>query len=336
MFKGNRTERSDVSKVCFIPSFMANFSLVLQSKWKHLEKSLKKNDKLNNMYDRLKDKIQSKGYELKDIKKSIEECDRKENLNIKKVNRFMKDMKIKLSRMKPHLFELNLTVHNLIGEVCEDDFELKHLEADRVKEDLVEVYEAWDEVSLMVSERLARHEDTGNKLRTVEDELEEVTKFLTKETRDLVERRTNTDSGISDGSDVRVDRDKRIQEHEDTIMMMKETVTEISKNHPSSSFYLSNIIKALSLSSSQLNKLKTITVFSKPSVISPEKTGRERHPSKSHKTLKKLSKYWRLMSFLLLITLFVSVLTMPYCCEHSNPIYVLLPSITYTSGMRPM
>ena len=67
------------------------------------------------MYDGLKDKIQYKGYELKDIKKSIEESDRKKNMHIKKVYRFMKDLKIKLSRMKPHLFELNLTVHNLMG-----------------------------------------------------------------------------------------------------------------------------------------------------------------------------------------------------------------------------
>jgi len=301
---------------------------------------LKKDDKLKNMYDGLKDKMQSKGYELKDIKKSIEERDRKKNMSIKKENRFMKDVKIKLSRMKPHLFELNLTVHNLIGEVFEDDVELKHLEADRVKDDLVEVYEAWDEVSLMVSERLARQEDTGNELRTVEAGLEEVTKFLTKETRNLVERRTNTDSGISDSSDMRLDLDNRIAEQEDTIMMMKETVTEISKNQPSSSFYLTNIIKALSLNSTQLNKLKTITAASKPlagtSVITPAKTGRKRHPSKSPKTWNKLSKYWRLMSFFLLIPLFVSVFTRPYCCEHSNPIYILLPSITYTSGMRPM
>ena len=292
------------------------------------------------MYDGLKDKIQYKGYELKDIKKSIEESDRKKNMHTKKVYRFMKDLKIKLSRMKPHLFELNLTVHNLMGEVCEEDVELKHLEADMVKEDLVEVYEAWDEVSLMVSERLARQEETGNKLSTVEAGLEEVTQFLTKETGDWVERRTNTDSGISDGSDMRLDLNERIQKQEDAIMMMKETVTEISKNHTSSSFHLSDIIKALSLSSTQLNRLKTIAAASKPlagtSVIAPAKTGRKRHPSNTHKTRKKMIKYWRLMSFFLLMTLFVSVLTMPYCCEHSNPIYILLPRITYISGMRPM
>lgn len=301
---------------------------------------MKKDEKLKNMYDGLKDKIQYKGYELKDIKKSIEESDRKKNMHIKKVYRFMKDLKIKLSRMKPHLFELNLTVHNLMGEVCEEDVELKHLEADMVKEDLVEVYEAWDEVSLMVSERLARQEETGNKLRTVEAGLEEVTQFLTKETGDWVERRTNTDSGISDGSDMRLDLNERIQKQEDAIMMMKETVTEISKNHTSSSFHLSDIIKALSLSSTQLNRLKTIAAASKPlagtSVIAPAKTGRKRHPSNTHKTGKKMIKYWRLMSFFLLMTLFVSVLTMPYCCEHSNPIYNFLPRITYTSGMRPM
>ena len=292
------------------------------------------------MYDGLKDKIQYKGYELKDIKKSIEESDRKKNMHIKKVYRFMKDLKIKLSRMKPLLFELNLTVHNLMGEVCEEDVELKHLEADMVKEDLVEVYEAWDEVSLMVSERLARQEETGNKLSTVEAGLEEVTKFLTKETGDLVVRRTNTDSGISDGSDMRLDLTERIQKQEDAIMMMKETVTEISKNHTSSSFHLSDIIKALSLSSTQLNRLKTIAAASKPlagtSIIDPAKTGRKRHPSNTHKTRKKMIKYWRLMSFFILMTLFVSVLTMPYCCEHSNPIYILLPRFTYTSGMRPM
>ena len=299
---------------------------------------MKKDEKLKNMFDGLKDKIQNIDYDLKDIRKSIKESDNKKNTSIKKVNRFLKDIKIKLSRMKPNLFELNLTVHSLIGEVCEDDVELKHLEADRVKEDLVEVYEAWDEVSLMVSERLARLEDTGNKLRTVEVGLEEVTKFLTKETGDLVERMTTTDSGISDGSDLRLD--KRIQEHEDTIMNMKETVTVITKNHSSSSFYMSNIIKALSLSSSQLNQLRSFTTATKPvtgtKVLNPAKKGRKRHQHQTYKTWNKLVKYWRLLSFFLLITLFVSVLTMPHCCEHSNPLYLLLPTITYTSGMRPM
>ena len=299
---------------------------------------MKKDEKLKNMFDGLKDKIQNIDYDLKDIRKSIKESDNKKNTSIKKVNRFLKDIKIKLSRMKPNLFELNLTVHSLIGEVCEDDVELKHLEADRVKEDLVEVYEAWDEVSLMVSERLARLEDTGNKLRTVEVGLEEVTKFLTQETGDLVERMTTTDSGISDGSDLRLD--KRIQEHEDTIMNMKETVTVITKNHSSSSFYISNIIKALSLSSSQLNQLRSFTTATKPvtrtTVLNPGKKERKRHQHKTYKTWNKLIKYWRLLSFFLLITLFVSVLTMPHCCEHSNPLYLLLPTITYTSGMRPM
>ena len=295
---------------------------------------MKKDEKLKNMFDGLKDKIQTIDYDLKDMKRSIKESDNKKNISIKKVNRFLKDMKIRLSRMKPNLFELNLTVHSLIGEVCEDDVELKHLEADRVKEDLVEVYEAWDEVSIIVSERLARLEDTGNKLRTVELGLEEVTKFLTQETGDLVERMTTTDSGISDGSDLRLD--KRIQEHEDTIMNMKETVTVITKNHSSSSFYISNIIKALSLSSSQLNQLRSFTTATKPAtrttVLNPAKKGR----NKTYKTWNKLIKYWRLLSFFLLITLFVSVLTMPHCCEHSNPLYLLLPTITYTSGMRPM
>ena len=298
---------------------------------------MKKDEKLKNMFDELKDKIQKIDYDLKDISKSIKESDNKKNTSIKKVKRFLKDIKIKLSRMKPNLFELNLTVHSLIGEVCEDDVELKHLEADRVKEDLVEVYEAWDEVSLMVSERLARLDDTGNKLRTVEVGLEDVTKFLTQETGDLVERMTTTDSGISDGSDLMLDR--RIQEHEDTIMNMKETVTVITKDHSSSSFYISNIIKALSLSSSQLNELRSSTTATKPVTKTTALKGkkeRKRHQHKTYKTWNKLIKYWRLLSFFLLITLFASVLTMPHCCEHSNPLYLLLPTITYTSGMRPM
>ena len=196
-------------------------TLVLQNKWRHLEKTLKKDEKIKSMYDDLKDNIHNIDYELKDIKRSIKETDSKKNLSIKKVNRFLKDLKIKLSRMKPKLFELNLTVHSLIGEVCEDDVELRHLEADRVKEDLVEVYEFWDEVSLMVSERLAQLEETESKLRTVEAGLEEVTKFLTQETGDLLERMTTTDSGISDGSDMRLDQ--KIKEQEDIIMKMKES-----------------------------------------------------------------------------------------------------------------
>ena len=337
MFKGSKTEKSDVSQLNFdLARIHHSLTLVLQNKWRHLEKTLKKDEKLKSMHDDLKDNINNIDYELKEIKTSIKETDSKTNLSIKKVNRFLKDMKIKLSRMKPKLFELNLTVHSLIGEVCEDDVELRHLEADRVKEDLVEVYEFWDEVSLMVSERLAHLEDTESKLRTVEAGLEEVTKFLTQETGDLVERMTTTDSGISDASDMRLDR--KIQEQEDCILKMKKTVTVIKKTHSSSSFYMSNIIKALSLSSTQLNQLKSITSASKPgtnkSVLKTRKTGSHQH--KRHIKWYKLLKYWRLLTFFLLFALCVSVLTMPHCCEHSNSLYLLLPSITYTSGMRPM
>merc|ERR1712079_822962 len=48
----------------------------------------------------------------------------------------MGDCRIKLSRMKPRLFDLNLTVHNLLGEVSQEDVELQQLSslvADKTK-----------------------------------------------------------------------------------------------------------------------------------------------------------------------------------------------------------
>ena len=311
-----------------------NFNiLVLLNKWRQLEKSLKKDEKQKILFLDLRENIQSIDNELKNIKKSIERTGNKKSMNIKEMNRFYKDIRIKLSRMKPRLFELNLSVHGLLGEVSEDDVEIKHLETDRMKEDLVEVYEAWDEVSLLVSERLARLEDTGTKMRMMETGLEEVSRFLTKETGSIMKRMTATDSGVSDGSDLRLDTEKRIQEQEENIRNMKETITVITKSQPSSSFKMSSIIKALSLSSNQLDQLKTITTAPKrTSVSNPTKIERGRHT-----TWSTYLKYWRRMTFLLLLTLIVTtVFTTPSCCEHSNSMYLLLPSITYSSGMRPI
>ena len=56
--------------------------------------------------------------------------------------------------MKPKLFENNLTVHKLLGDVSEDEFEVRYLEVDKVKDEVVELYKVWGSCMNLVSQFL--------------------------------------------------------------------------------------------------------------------------------------------------------------------------------------
>ena len=98
--------------------------LVLHNKWTHLGKSVRKDEKSKSVYCSLKEDISNLEAELKQIQSKIDTAEKKKKAPVKSHIRFYKDCRIKLSRMKPRLFDLNLTVHNLLGEVSQEDVEV--------------------------------------------------------------------------------------------------------------------------------------------------------------------------------------------------------------------
>ena len=85
---------------------------------------MRKDEKSKSVYCSLKEDISNLEAELKQIQSKIDTTEKKKKAPVKSHIRFYKDCRIKLSRMKPRLFDLNLTVHNLLGEVSQEDVEV--------------------------------------------------------------------------------------------------------------------------------------------------------------------------------------------------------------------
>ena len=83
----------------------------------------------------------------------------------------IKNSHIKLTRMKPKLFEKNLTVHKVLGDVSGDEIEVRYLEVDKLKDELVELYQIWDSCMNLVCQHLLRAEESEKTVRDLESGL---------------------------------------------------------------------------------------------------------------------------------------------------------------------
>merc|ERR1711874_910070 len=98
----------------------------------------------------------------------------------------MGDSNIKLTGLKSRLFEVNLAVHTLLADVGGDnEDEVKYLEVDRMKDDVVELYDTWDECIKFVTSKLAGAEESVKSISKIEKDLSELSDFLKKETKVL-------------------------------------------------------------------------------------------------------------------------------------------------------
>ena len=197
-----------------------------------------------------------------------------------------------------------------------------------MKEEVVELYEVWDKLSLELGSRLAAVEEAGARLRRAEAELGEVSRFLGREAGRLLE-----DSGYS-GSELRLDCEG-LGEQQQRLEAVRRSVAVADT--PASS-QLTSILAALGQSSLQLQQLSSLVA---------DKTELKRRSSKVTSTStslppprspswSKVSRYWWRMTMLLAMMILTSVLITPNCCEYSNSLYLILPSITTTGGMRPI
>ena len=205
---------------------------------------------------------------------------------------------------------------------------MRHLEVDRVKEEVVELYEVWDKLSLELGSRLAAVEEAGARLRRAEAELGEVSRFLGREAGRLLE-----DSGYS-GSELRLDCEG-LGEQQQRLEAVRRSVAVADT--PASS-QLTSILAALGQSSRQLQQLSSLvadkTKFKRRS--SKVTTTSTSLPPPRSPSWSKVSRYWWRMTMLLAMMILTSVLITPNCCEYSNSLYLILPSITTTGGMRPI
>ena len=192
----------------------------------------------------------------------------------------------------------------------------------------MELYEVWDKLSLELGSRLAAVEEAGARLRRAEAELGEVSRFLGREAGRLLE-----DSGYS-GSELRLDCEG-LGEQQQRLEAVRRSVAVADT--PASS-QVTSILAALGQSSRQLQQLSSLVA---------DKTEFKRRSSKVTSTStslplprspswSKVSRYWWRMTMLLAMMILTSVLITPNCCEYSNSLYLFLPSITTTGGMRPI
>ena len=190
----------------------------------------------------------------------------------------------------------------------------------------MELYEVWDKLSLELGDRLAAVEEAGARLRRAEAELGEVSRFLGREAGRLLE-----DSGYS-GSELRLDCEG-LGEQQQRLAAVRRSVADT----PASS-QVTSILAALGQSSLQLQQLSSLVA---------DKTKSKRRSSKVTSTSTslppprspswtKVSRYWWRMTLLLAMMILTSVLVTPNCCEYSNSLYLIIPSITTRGGMRPI
>ena len=206
---------------------------------------------------------------------------------------------------------------------------MRHLEVDKVKEELVEVYEKWDRISVTVAKKVVMVEESIIKVKKIETDLDGVGRFLRKESKTLVEN--FYDSGISDVGDL----SNNIKVQEEKIESINKSIAEVKDKFPRRSLSFCQVLSVLKESNSQLKCLKVLS--EKKFIQPPITTVTNSHCPKDTKKrfCSKFMKYWKMMTVLLCMVIMVSILVSPNCCEYSNSWYLLLPSITYTSGPRP-
>ena len=248
-------------------------------------------------------------------------------------------MNIKLTGLRSRLFEVNLAVHTLLADVSgNSEDEVKYLEVDRMKDDVVELYEIWDECLNSVTIKLTGAEENLKSISKIEKDLTELSDFLKKETEALhnkitMSEKTMDDSGISDGSG-EISNSIDILAKEENLRSLKICVLEISKTLSPNSPIILSINGALIESAKQLKNLKRYLQHKKPIPVKPALTFL---PVKDQSVIfwQRAKKFSKLFIFLLFIILLLLVLVTPTCCEFRNNMFLFYPRLSFVNGPPP-
>ena len=220
--------------------------------------------------------------------------------------------------MKPKLFESNLTVHKLLGEVSEDECEVRRLAMDSVKEQVLELYQVWDSSMAGVSQQLLGAEDGEKQRETVQSDLAGLSSFLRRESGRLVSALTSTDSGISDSSSEAARLGREISQQEKRLAASQHRLKGLRGGR--------GLRRDLAESGRQLRLLRSLLVTTRHSSQAPGSSRRRRRG--------RLLIYWLATCWLVLVLVLLLVVARPRCCDHSNLSYFFL--VQYSGGARPI
>jgi len=312
----------------------------LQNRWKVLEKLARKDQKLKSVYLTIKQDIESLREEIAEHQKKVKLNGKKGVKDLRKYLRFYKDSNIKLTGLKSRLFEVNLAVHTLLADVSgNNEDEVKYLEVDRMKDDVVELYDIWDECIKFVASKLATAEESVKSVSKIEKDLSELSDFLKKETKLLVDKmkiseKTVDDSGISDESgDMFHNID--ILEKEENLRHLKICVLQISKTLSPNSPVILGINAALIESAKQLKNLKSYMQNKKTTPAISVQT-KMMENDRTDLFWLRVKKFSRLFIIFLSILLLMLVLITPNCCEFRNNMLLFYPRLSYVNGPPPI
>ena len=254
---------------------------------------------------------------------------------------FVKDSNIKLTGLKSKLFEVNLAVHTLLADVSgNNEDEVKYLEVDRMKDDVVELYDIWDECIKFVTSKLAGAEESVKSISKIEKDLSELSDFLKKETKVLHDKMTTAektidDSGISDGNGEMINSID-ILAKEENLRHLKICVLEISKTLAPNSPVILSINSALMESAGQLKNLKSYLYLHQKRTV-PKVQVQKILPRNGQPDLfwQRVRKFSKLFIFLLCILLLLLAVVTPTCCEFRNNMFLFYPRLSYINGPPP-
>ena len=235
---------------------------------------------------------------------------------------------------------MNLAVHTLLADVsCNTEDEVKYLEVDRMKDDVVELYDIWDECIRLVAAKLAAAEETVKSITKIEKDLSELSDFLKKESKLLFDKmkiseKTVDDSGISDESGDML-QSVDILAKEENLRNLKICVLQISKTLAPNSPVILGINTALMESAKQLKNLKSYVQVQNmtPAVLVHQNIIKKVETDIFWPRVKKSGKFF---IFLLTVLLLILVLITPNCCEFRNNMLLFYPRLSYVNGPPPI
>jgi len=312
----------------------------LQNRWKTLEKLVRKDQRLKSVYLTIKQDINELREDISEHKKTIKLNERKCVKDLRKYLRFYKDCNIKLTGLKSKLFEVNLAVHTLLADVSNNtDDEVKYLEVDRMKDDVVELYDLWDHCMKWVTSKLTTAEENAKNIAKIEKDLSELSDFLKKETMVLTDKiktseKTVDDSGISDESGDVLIHHVDILAKEENIRSLKICVREISKTLSPNAPVILGINSALCESAKQLKNLKMYLQTHNKVKYFPKKNDFLQHAYKET-FLKRVWKFAKIFIIFLAFFFFILSMISPTCCEFRNNMF-FFPRLTYVNGPPPI
>lgn len=329
----------------------------LLARWETLLQKINENIELTKIYDKLKDDIATFKQDLLQLMKTSNSQKGTPDYNSDLADRLQKyqEAMSQLSVFKSRLFQLNLSVHNFLASLS--SFRLVDQNqvnlAIHLKEEVVDMYKLWDKSHHQTAQDIANTQEALRKFNIFEQELMELRGLLQKDAQHIKEsdkkkgrkkqgKNSSCDSGISDSSGSLSDYD--ISQREQHLTKLRIMSKDLEQDFLSDSSALSIISQTLETTSKQLKDLQsTYQKYKKKernkrkvkSVKSPERDPKK-EASVSSSRGSRVVKMAVILSMGLMLTLFLSWMTQPRCCDYLNNMNFARFQFRYINGPPPI